>query len=173
MSTRKSQCNFIGSHDWNCFLFHPPVNIFKRHPKWTEYWRCNSYPSLQCGYFHQETVKSEKGTKLSEYMWNCSDILLMQKRIHKIQKRRPWHLQAIRYCLLYLEFFNNNTKFHRKNCVWGWVGVGVSPPLNLPMLCINECLKYSPRVPHIFCLPEVVVGVGCGGSANSWKSSQL
>ena len=74
-------------------------------------------------------------------MWNYSDILLMQKRIHKIQKWRPGHLQAIRYCLLYLEFFNNNTKFHRENVgvVVGGGGVGVSPPLNLPMLCINQC----------------------------------
>ena len=73
-------------------------------------------------------------------MWNYSDILLMQKRIHKIQKWRPGHLQAIRYCLLYLEFFNNNIKISRKKFgCGGGRGVGVSPPLNLPMLCINQC----------------------------------
>ena len=64
-------------------------------------------------------------------MWNYSDILLMQKRIHKIQKWRPGHLQAIRYCLLYLEFFNNNTKFHRENVgvvVGGGGGGGLTSP---------------------------------------------
>ena len=62
-------------------------------------------------------------------MWNYSDILLMQKRIHKIQKWRPGHLQAIRYCLLYLEFFNNNIKISQKKFgCGGGEGWGLTSP---------------------------------------------
>ena len=53
----------------------------------------------------------------------------MQKRIHKIQKWRPGHLQAIRYCLLYLEIFNNNIKISQKKFgCGGGGGWGLTSP---------------------------------------------
>ena len=44
--------------------------------------------------------------------------------IHKIQKWRPGHLQAKRYCLLYLELFNNNIKISQKKFGCGGGGGG-------------------------------------------------
>ena len=74
----------------------------------------------------------------------------MQKRIHNIQKWRPGHLQAIRYCLLYLEFFNNNTKFHRKNLgvvvggggVWGLTSPKSAHVMHQSVLIFPKSARY-------------------------------